>query len=60
MCAVASLVGGGGVMIPTGKAALLDGFGFVGAELTEEYLPIIEGRLLWASEQVEETDDTLF
>ena len=44
----------------TGKAALLDGFGFVGAELTEEYLPIIEGRLRWASEQVEETDDTLF
>jgi len=44
----------------TGKAALLDGFDFVGAELTEEYLPIIEGRLRWASEQVEETDDTLF
>lgn len=44
----------------TGKAALLDGFGFVGAELTEEYLPIIEGRLKWASEQVVETDDTLF
>lgn len=44
----------------TGKAALLDGYQFVGAELTEEYLPIIEGRLRWASEQVEETDDTLF
>ena len=44
----------------TGKAALLDGFQFVGAELTEEYLPIIEGRLRWASEQVGETDDTLF
>ena len=44
----------------TGKAALLDGFDFVGAELTEEYLPIIEGRLKWASEQGEETDDTLF
>ena len=42
----------------TGKAALLDGFGFVGVELTEEYLPIIEGRLRWASEQTE--DDTLF
>ena len=42
----------------TGKAALLDGFDFVGAELTEEYLPIIEGRLRWASEQTE--DDTLF
>jgi site-specific DNA-methyltransferase (adenine-specific) len=43
----------------TGKAALLDGFQFVGVELTEEYLPIIEGRLRWASEQVED-DDTLF
>jgi site-specific DNA-methyltransferase (adenine-specific) len=43
----------------TGKAALLDGFQFVGVELTEEYLPIIEGRLRWASEQVD-TDDTLF
>jgi DNA modification methylase len=44
----------------TGKAALLDGFEFVGAELTEEYLPIIEGRLRWASEQVEDEDVTLF
>jgi DNA modification methylase len=44
----------------TGKAALLDGYQFVGAELTEEYLPIIEGRLRWASEQGVETDDTLF
>jgi site-specific DNA-methyltransferase (adenine-specific) len=43
----------------TGKAALLDGFQFVGIELTEEYLPIIEGRLRWASERVDE-DDTLF
>jgi len=44
----------------TGKAALLDGYGFIGAELTEEYLPIIEGRLKWASEQEGEADDTLF
>ncbi len=43
----------------TGKAALLDGFQFVGVELTEEYLPIIEGRLRWASEQGE-NDGTLF
>lgn len=35
----------------TGKAALLDGFQFVGIELTPEYLPIIEGRLIWANEQ---------
>jgi DNA modification methylase len=44
----------------TGKAALLDGFGFVGVELTEEYLPIIEGRLKWANEQGVETDERLF
>jgi site-specific DNA-methyltransferase (adenine-specific) len=44
----------------TGKAALLDGFQFVGVELTEEYLPIIEGRLRWAAEQEGEDDDTLF
>jgi DNA modification methylase len=44
----------------TGKAALLDGYQFIGAELTEEYLPIIEGRLRWASEQVEDDDETLF
>jgi site-specific DNA-methyltransferase (adenine-specific) len=43
----------------TGKAALLDAFQFVGIELTEEYLPIIEGRLKWANEKVDE-DDTLF
>ena len=44
----------------TGKAALLDGFDFVGAELTEEYLPIIEGRLRWAMEQEGETNERLF
>ncbi len=44
----------------TGKAALLDGFQFVGVELTEEYLPIIEGRLRWANEQEREEDGTLF
>jgi site-specific DNA-methyltransferase (adenine-specific) len=32
----------------TGKAALLDGYRFVGIEMTADYLPIIEGRLLWA------------
>jgi len=44
----------------TGKAALLDGFQFVGVELTEEYLPIIEGRLNWANNQGVETDERLF
>ena len=32
----------------TGKAALLDGYQFVGIELTEDYLPIIKGRLQFA------------
>jgi DNA modification methylase len=44
----------------TGKAALLDGYKFVGAELTAEYLPIIEGRLRWALEQDADVDGTLF
>lgn len=35
----------------TGKAALLDGFQFIGIELTEDYLPIIQGRLQWAVDQ---------
>ena len=35
----------------TGKAALLDGYQFIGIELTEDYLPIIEGRLNWANQQ---------
>jgi DNA modification methylase len=35
----------------TGKAALLNGYRFIGCELTEDYLPIIEGRLKHAAEQ---------
>ena len=35
----------------TGKAALLNGYRFIGCELTEEYFPIIEGRLKHAAEQ---------
>ena len=42
----------------TGKAALLEGFDFVGVELTDDYLPIIEGRLKWALENQDE--GTLF
>ncbi len=38
----------------TGKAAILEGFEFVGVELTEDYLPIIEGRLKWALENRDE------
>ena len=29
----------------TGKAAILDGFRFIGIEMIEDYIPIIEGRL---------------
>ena len=36
----------------TGKAAILQGFDFIGIEMTEEYLPIIEGRLKHAEETV--------
>lgn len=35
----------------TGKAALLEGFSFIGCEMTEEYLPIAEARLAHALEQ---------
>jgi site-specific DNA-methyltransferase (adenine-specific) len=37
----------------TGKAALLNGFKFIGIELTADYLPIIEGRLKHAAETYE-------
>jgi site-specific DNA-methyltransferase (adenine-specific) len=35
----------------TGKAALLDGYQFIGIELTADYLPIIEERLRWADQE---------
>jgi site-specific DNA-methyltransferase (adenine-specific) len=38
----------------TGKAAILEGFDFIGIELTEEYWPIIEGRLKHAEQMVAE------
>jgi site-specific DNA-methyltransferase (adenine-specific) len=38
----------------TGKAAILQGFDFIGIEMTEEYLPIIEGRLKHAEARVAE------
>lgn len=41
----------------TGKAAILQGFDFIGIELTEEYLPIIEGRLKYAEQVVAETKE---
>ena len=42
----------------TGKAALLNGYKFIGIELTEEYLPIIENRLKWANEQFNQPEET--
>jgi site-specific DNA-methyltransferase (adenine-specific) len=45
----------------TGKAALLEGKQFIGIELTEEYLPIIAGRLAHAANTIEkEEGDDLF
>jgi site-specific DNA-methyltransferase (adenine-specific) len=48
----------------TGKAAILEGFTFIGCELTEEYIPIIQGRLEHAEEQArlaeEKKDEALF
>jgi site-specific DNA-methyltransferase (adenine-specific) len=45
----------------TGKAAILQGFDFIGIEMTQEYLPIIEGRLKHAeaivAERIKETSD---
>jgi site-specific DNA-methyltransferase (adenine-specific) len=38
----------------TGKAAILEGFDFIGIEMTDEYLPIIEGRLKHAESKVAE------
>lgn len=40
----------------TGKAAILEGFQFIGVELTEDYLPIIEGRLVYANEQAKQAE----
>jgi DNA modification methylase len=48
----------------TGKAAILEGFDFIGIELTDEYLPIIEGRLKHAeklaAEEKEKKEEALF
>jgi site-specific DNA-methyltransferase (adenine-specific) len=48
----------------TGKAAILEGFRFIGCELTEDYIPIIEGRLKHAelikAELEAKEDEALF
>ena len=41
----------------TGKAAILSGFEFVGIELTEDYWPIIKGRLEHAETQLTESKE---
>lgn len=41
----------------TGKAAILEGFRFIGCEMTEDYIPIIEGRLNHAEAQVAEAKE---
>jgi site-specific DNA-methyltransferase (adenine-specific) len=41
----------------TGKAAILQGFDFIGIELTQEYLPIIQGRLKYAEQLVAEAEE---
>lgn len=41
----------------TGKAAILQGFDFIGIEMTEEYLSIIEGRLKHAEQLVAEAKE---
>jgi site-specific DNA-methyltransferase (adenine-specific) len=45
----------------TGKAAILNGFNFIGIEMTEDYLPIIEARLKHAEAQfIENQGNVLF
>ena len=48
----------------TGKAAILEGFDFIGIELTEDYIPIIEGRLKHAvktkAEEADKDKEQLF
>jgi site-specific DNA-methyltransferase (adenine-specific) len=41
-------------------AAVLEGFDAIGIEMTDDYLPIIEGRVAWAEEQAADTTPTLF
>lgn len=44
----------------TAVAAILDGFDWIGCEITEEYWPIIEGRVAWAEEARFRTPPSLF
>ena len=41
-------------------AAILEGFDVIGCELTDDYLPIIEGRIAWAQQERAKANDSLF
>jgi site-specific DNA-methyltransferase (adenine-specific) len=41
-------------------AATLEGFDAIGIEMTDDYLPIIEGRVAWAEQQADKMTPTLF
>jgi site-specific DNA-methyltransferase (adenine-specific) len=41
-------------------AAVLEGFDAIGIEMTDDYLPIINGRVAWAEEQADKMTPTLF
>jgi site-specific DNA-methyltransferase (adenine-specific) len=41
-------------------AAVLEGFDAIGIEMTDDYLPIIEGRVAWAEQQADKMTPTLF
>jgi DNA modification methylase len=41
-------------------AAVLEGFHAIGCELTEDYLPIIQGRIAWAQQERAKANDSLF
>lgn len=43
----------------TGKAAVLEGFGFIGIEREEKYMPIAIGRVRWAQDHVGEPEEPL-
>jgi len=44
----------------TAVAATLEGFAWIGCELTDDYLPIIEARTAWAEQNRPEPELTLF
>jgi DNA modification methylase len=44
----------------TAMAAVMEGFDWVGCEMTEEYWPIIEARIEWAKTEAKKSPITLF